>query len=104
MVLDFTPEENCYTGLDFYFTSACGENTKRNANHPNIANSSNHDFVDIQLVEPAQASVTAAMSSGSWVDVLPLLPASLVAADAKELLLQMKKKLPAYMEFQLSST
>lgn len=52
-------------------------------------------FVDIQLVEPAQASVTAAMSSGSWVDVLPLLPASLVAADAKELLLQMKKKLPA---------
>lgn len=55
----------------------------------------NTAFVDVQLVEPVLASVTAAVDAGSWVDVAPLLPASLVAADARELLQNLRKKLPA---------
>jgi len=52
-------------------------------------------FVDNQLIEPVVSSITEALSRGSWIDVMPLLPSSLVAADSRELLQQFKKKLPA---------
>lgn len=54
-------------------------------------------FLASQLMEAALASITEAVSSASWVDVLPLLPTSFISADARELVqhLTNKKRLPS---------
>jgi len=49
-------------------------------------------FVATQLVDPIVATVTESLASGSWIDVMPLLPPSLVIADARELLQHLGKK------------
>jgi len=49
-------------------------------------------FVATQLVDPIVASVTETLASGSWIDVMPLLPPSLALADARELLQHLAKK------------
>jgi len=49
-------------------------------------------FVATQLVDPIVASITETLASGSWIDVMPLLPPSLALADARELLQHLGKK------------
>lgn len=53
-------------------------------------------FVADHIVETAHASIAEALHSDSWVDARPLLPSSMTAADAHELLqhLATKRRLP----------
>eukprot|EP00913_Durusdinium_trenchii_P023098 g21684.t1 len=53
-------------------------------------------FVSSHLVDYVQATVAEALTADSWIDVQPLLPPTLAASEAGELLLQLKsqKKLP----------
>ncbi|CAE8638056.1 unnamed protein product [Polarella glacialis] len=53
-------------------------------------------FLAAHLVDPVIAAISEAVSSDSWVDVLPLLPPALAATDSRDLLQQLanQKKLP----------
>lgn len=52
-------------------------------------------FVSQHVVEEVQAAVAEALAAGAWIDVQPLLPPSLPASDAAELLLQLSKQFPS---------